>query len=142
MLVSQVLKEKGDFVFTVAPDDNAAEAAAVLHERQVGAAVVLGQGGGVIGIFSERDLVRLIALQGAEGLKQSVSSCMTRQVIFAAPDETIDSVMARMTDRRVRHLPVLKDGRLTGIVSIGDMVKRKIAETEAERESLKAYIAA
>lgn len=142
MLVSQVLKEKGDLVFTVAPDDSAAEAAAVLHERQVGAAVVLGPGGGVIGIFSERDLVRLIALQGAEGLKRSVCDCMTRQVIFAAPDETIDSVMARMTDRRVRHLPVLKDGRLTGIVSIGDMVKRKIAETEFERESLKAYIAA
>jgi CBS domain-containing protein len=142
MLVSQVLKVKGDLVYTVAPDDSAAEAAAVLHERQVGAAVVLGQGGGVIGIFSERDLVRLIALQGAEGLNQSVSSCMTRQVIFAAPDETIDSVMARMTDRRIRHLPVLKDGRLTGIVSIGDMVKHKIAETEAERESLKAYIAA
>ena len=142
MLVSQVLKEKGDLVFTVAPDDSAAEAAAVLHERQVGAAVVLGPGGGVIGIFSERDLVRLVALHGADGLQQSVSSCMTRQVIFASPDDTIDSVMARMTDRRVRHLPVLKDGRLTGLVSIGDMVKRKIAETEAERESLKAYIAA
>jgi CBS domain-containing protein len=142
MLVSQVLKEKGDLVFTVAPDDSVADAAAMLYERQVGAAVVLGPGGGVIGIFSERDLVRVVALQGAEGLERSVSGCMTRQVIFASPDETIDSVMARMTDRRVRHLPVLKDGRLAGIVSIGDMVKRKIAETEAEREELKAYIAA
>ena len=142
MLVSQVLKEKGDLVFTISPDESVADAAALLYERQVGAAVVLGPGGKVAGILSERDLVRVVALQGADGLERPISSCMTRQVIFAAPDETVDSLLARMTDRRVRHLPVLKDGRLAGLVSIGDLVKRKIAETEAEREELKAYIAA
>lgn len=142
MFVSQVLKEKGDLVFTVGPDESVAGAAAVLHERQVGAAVVLGPGGSVAGILSERDLVRVVAQKGAAGLEQPVSGCMTRNVIFAGPEETVDSLLARMTDRRVRHLPVLEDGRLIGLVSIGDLVKRKIAETEAERESLKAYIAA
>jgi CBS domain-containing protein len=142
MLVSQVLKEKGDLVFTISPDESVADAAALLYERQVGAAVVMGAGGAVAGILSERDLVRVVALNGAEGMGRPVSACMTRQVIFAALDETIDSLLARMTDRRVRHLPVLKDGRLVGLVSIGDLVKRKIAETEAEREELKAYIAA
>lgn len=142
MLVSQVLKEKGDLVFTISPDESVADAAALLYERQVGAAVVLGDGGKVAGMLSERDLVRVVALEGAEGLGRPVSSCMTRQVIFAAPDETVESLLARMTDRRVRHLPVLQGGRLVGLVSIGDLVKRKIAETEAEREELKAYIAA
>ncbi|HEY2359305.1 MAG TPA: CBS domain-containing protein, partial [Phenylobacterium sp.] len=122
--------------------ETVAKAAALLDERRVGAMVVIQDGGAVAGILSERDVVRVVAQKGAAGLDEPVSSCMTREVIFADPNETVDSLMARMTDRRVRHLPVLDDGRLVGIVSIGDLVKRKIAETEAEAQELKAYIAA
>ena len=142
MLVSQVIREKGGIVFTVSPGESLAEAAALLHQRQVGSAVVMGSGGSVVGIISERDLVRQVALLGAEALERPVSAAMTRTVIFAGPDETVDELLARMTDRRIRHLPVIKEGRLIGLVSIGDLVKRKIAETEAEARELKAYIAA
>lgn len=143
MLVSQVLKEKGDIVFTVSPGDSLAAAAALLHERQVGSAVALGSDGAVAGILSERDIVRQVALEGAPALERKVADVMTCEVIYARPDETVDALLARMTDRRVRHLPVTDDeGRLVGLVSIGDLVKRKIAETEAEARELKAYIAA
>jgi CBS domain-containing protein len=142
MLVSQIIREKGDLVFTISPDESVERAAALLDERKVGAMVVVDASGAVAGIVSERDVVRVVASRGAAGLQEPVSACMTREVIFSAPTETVDSLMARMTDRRVRHLPVLADGKLAGIVSIGDLVKRKIAETEAEAETLKAYIAA
>ena len=142
MLVSQVIKEKGDMVFTISPHQTVGEAAALLHERRVGAMVVVDERDQVAGIVSERDVVRVVALHGADALARGVASCMSRNVIFARPEETMDDLLARMTDRRVRHLPVLKDGRLCGIVSIGDLVKRKIAETEAEAETLKAYISA
>jgi CBS domain-containing protein len=142
MLVFQILKEKGDVVFTVSPHETVEKAAALLDDRKVGAMVVVEGGGAIAGILSERDVVRVVAQKGAAGLAAPVSDCMTREVIFADPNETVDSLMARMTDRRVRHLPVLDAGRLVGIVSIGDLVKRKIAETEAEAEELKAYIAA
>ncbi|HEY5412986.1 MAG TPA: CBS domain-containing protein, partial [Caulobacteraceae bacterium] len=114
----------------------------LLHGRQVGSAVVLDASGSVVGLVSERDVVRLLALDGAAALERPVSDAMTREVVFARPDETIDAILARMTDRRVRHLPVVLEGRLLGLVSIGDLVKRKIAETEAEARELKAYIAA
>jgi CBS domain-containing protein len=142
MLVAQIIKEKGDLVFTISPEETVEEAAALLDQRKVGAMVVVNRSGAVVGILSERDVVRTVSQLGAHGLARPVSSCMTRDVIFALLNESVDALMARMTDRRVRHLPVLDDGRLAGIVSIGDLVKRKIAETEAEAESLKAYIAA
>ena len=142
MLVSQILKEKGDLVFTASPAETVAAAAALLHTRRVGAMVVIEGDDVVVGILSERDIVRVVAEQGAAGLSQPISACMTREVLFAKPTETVESLMARMTDRRVRHLPVVRDGRLVGIVSIGDLVKNKIAETEAAAEHLKAYIAA
>jgi CBS domain-containing protein len=142
MLVSQILKQKGDVVFTAAPSDTVVAAAALLHARRVGAMVVLDQDQQVVGIVSERDIVRVVAEKGAEGLKGAVTDCMTHDVIFAEPQETVDSLLSRMTDRRVRHLPVCKEGRLVGIVSIGDLVKSKIAETVAEAEGLKAYISA
>ena len=142
MLVSQILKQKGDVVFTASPSDTVAAAAALLHARRVGAMVVIGQDQEVAGIVSERDIVRVVAEKGADGLKCPVTDCMTHDVIFAEPQETVDSLLSRMTDRRVRHLPVCKEGRLVGIVSIGDLVKSKIAETVAEAEGLKAYISA
>jgi CBS domain-containing protein len=103
--------------------------------------VVLDGQDNVVGIVSERDLVRVIAQEGAGGLAKPVAACMTQEVLFADPHETVESLLARMTDRRVRHLPVVRSGRLVGIVSIGDLVKHKIAETEAEAEGLKSYIA-
>ena len=141
MLVSQILKTKGDLVFTVTPLETVQAAAALLNSRKVGAMVVLDTEDNVVGIVSERDLVRVVAQEGAPGLTKPVSVCMTQDVLFADPHETVDHLLARMTDRRVRHLPVCRDGRLVGIVSIGDLVKHKIAETEAEAEGLKSYIA-
>ncbi len=142
MLVSQILKQKGDMVFTASPSDSVAGVAALLQARRVGAMVVLADDRSVAGIVSERDIVRIVAEKGADGLSQPVSDCMTRDVVFAEPNETVDQLMSRMTDRRIRHLPVCQDGRLIGIVSIGDLVKSKIAETVAEAETLKAYISA
>ena len=142
MLVSQILKEKGDLVFTASPHETMAAAAALLHTRRVGAMVIVDESDDVVGILSERDLVRMVAEIGAPGLSQPISRWMTRDVLFAQPNEHCHVLLARMTDRRVRHLPVLSDGRLVGIISIGDLVKTKIAETEAEAENLKAYIAA
>jgi CBS domain-containing protein len=142
MLVSQILKHKGDLVFTASPHETVAAAAALLHSRHVGALVIVDDQDRVAGILSERDIVRVVAEKGGAGLNQPVSSCMSSEVVFASPNETVHSLLERMTDRRIRHLPVLKDGRLAGLVSIGDLVKSKIAETEAEAENLKAYISA
>jgi CBS domain-containing protein len=142
MLVSQILKHKGDMVFTATPSDSVAAVAALLQARRVGAMVVLDQDRDVAGIVSERDIVRIVAELGAEGLSRPIAECMTHDVVFADPAETVDQLLERMTDRRIRHLPVCLEGRLVGIVSIGDLVKSKIAETVAEAETLKAYISA
>lgn len=141
MLVSQILRSKGDSVFTVGPADTIAEVAALLVSRRVGALVVL-EAERVVGIVSERDVVRAVAERGPGGLSAAVSSVMTKDVLFAQPGETVDSLLGRMTDRRIRHLPVCLNERLVGIVSIGDLVKSKISEVEAEADGLKAYIAA
>ena len=141
MLVSQILKTKGDLVFTVAPTETVAAVAALLHSRRVGALVVL-DAERVVGSVSERDVVRAFAEAGASALEKPISSCMTADVLFADPGETVDSLLSRMTDRRIRHLPVCKAERLVGIISIGDLVKSKISEVEAEADGLKAYIAA
>jgi len=142
MLVSQILKNKGDLVFTASPRETVGAAAALLHSRRVGAMVIVDEAEAIVGILSERDIVRVVAERGGAGLNEPISICMTKDVVFAAPNELVQSLLERMTDRRVRHLPVVKDGRLVGIVSIGDLVKSKIAEAEAEAETLKAYISA
>jgi len=141
MLVSQILRSKGDTVFTVGPAETVAEVAALLHSRRVGALVVL-EAESVVGIVSERDVVRAMAEGGPSALTRPVAEFMTADVLFADPGETVDSLLSRMTDRRIRHLPVCKSERLVGIVSIGDLVKWKITEVEAEADGLKAYIAA
>jgi CBS domain-containing protein len=141
MLVSQILRQKGDTVFTAAVSDTIAEVAQLLHARGVGALVVM-DAGLVAGIVSERDVVRVVAEKGAAALKAPVSDCMTKDVQFADPGDTVDSLLGRMTDRRIRHLPVTHRDRLVGLVSIGDLVKSKISEVEAEAEGLKSYIAA
>jgi CBS domain-containing protein len=141
MLVNQILKNKGSQVFTCTADETLTSASALLFARSVGAMVVM-DGEQVVGILSERDVVRAVAQGGAEALRQSVSRFMSAEIIIARLSETVDELMSRMTDRRVRHLPVCEDGRLIGIVSIGDLVKSKIADTVMEAETLKAYIAA
>ncbi len=141
MHVSELLKAKGDMVFTASPGDTIGAVAALLHARRVGAVVVTQGDREVAGIVSERDIVRAVAEEGAAALERPVSACMTRDVIFAEPAETVDFLLERMTDRRIRHLPVCVDHRLVGIISIGDLVKSKIAEAEAEAAGLRAYIA-
>jgi CBS domain-containing protein len=142
VLVSQILKDKGDMVFTASPGDTVSAVAALLHSRRVGAMIVVNEDGGVAGIVSERDIVTMVARQGAASLGRPISDAMTSKVVYADIGETVDELLARMTDRRIRHLPVMSDGRLTGIVSIGDLVKHKISEVVAEADGLRAYIAA
>ena len=140
MLVAQILKDKGDQVFTCAPTDTLQDASRALHERRVGAMVVC-EDDRVVGILSERDVVAAVARDGSSCLAKPVADYMTANVQFAKPADAVDSLMERMTERRIRHLPVLADDeRLAGIVSIGDVVKVKISETVIEAESLKAYI--
>jgi CBS domain-containing protein len=142
MLVSQILKTKGDSVFTISPAETVGSASALLHSRRVGALVVQDGDETVVGIVSERDVVRMVAEHGAGGLTHPVSRCMSEKVVFADPTQSVDQLLALMTDRRIRHLPVCREHRLVGIVSIGDLVKAKIAEAEHEAETLKNYIAA
>jgi CBS domain-containing protein len=140
MLISDVLRAKGDLVFTATPNETIGAIAAMLFARRVGAMVVVEGDRQVIGIVAERDIVRVVAEEGGTGLGNPVSRCMSREVIFAGPSETVNALLERMTDRRIRHMPVCDHGRLIGIVSIGDLVKSKIKETEAEAEGLRAYI--
>jgi CBS domain-containing protein len=141
MLVSQVLAAKGGKVFTASPAESVESVATKLWSRRVGSLIVMDAEGEVVGIVSERDLVRVIAEGGGGDLARPVADFMSRDVVVASPGDTVDAMLSRMTDRRIRHLPVCKDHRLIGIISIGDLVKSKIAETEAEAEHLRAYIA-
>ena len=140
MFINQLLKTKGSDVFTVTPDETLQSIAALLHTRRVGAFVVTDRVGRVAGVISERDIIRAVATSGAASLMLPVSEFMTRDVIFARLGETLDALLERMTDRRIRHLPVMDDQKLVGIVSIGDLVKAKIAMAVQEAETLKNYI--
>lgn len=140
MFVAEILKTKGNAVFSVAPDRTVAEACAALEERRVGALVVC-DGDRVAGVFSERDVVHALVADGAAALNRPVADYMTAQVIFAEPKEEMSALMSRMTDRRIRHLPVLEAERLVGVISIGDVVKCQIAEHVHEADSLRSYIA-
>jgi CBS domain-containing protein len=141
MRVSQILSAKGDAVFTATPKDTVDAICALLHVRRIGAMVIL-DGDRIAGIVSERDIVRALAQEGATALTRPVSGIMTPEVHLAGPDDSVDELLEIMTDRRIRHLPVWHTGKLLGIVSIGDLVKSKISEVEAEADGLKAYIAA
>ncbi|WP_298747848.1 CBS domain-containing protein [uncultured Brevundimonas sp.] len=141
MLVAEILKDKGDAVFSIAPDLTLAAACAELDRRRVGALIVC-DADRVVGVLSERDVVRAVAQAGQSALDRPVSDYMTAEVVFAAPAESVAVLMNRMTDRRIRHLPVLREGRLAGVISIGDVVKCQIAEATQEAESLRTYIAA
>jgi CBS domain-containing protein len=141
MLVAEILKDKGNAVYAIGPGLSLAEACGELERLRVGALMVC-QDDRVVGVLSERDVVRAVARNGKAGLERPVSDFMTADVVFAAPAETVSILMERMTDRRIRHLPVLTEGRLAGVISIGDVVKCQIAEATHEAESLRTYIAA
>ena len=141
MLVAEILKDKGDAVHAIGPDLPLGEACGELDRLRVGALMVC-DGDKVVGVLSERDVVKAVARDGQPALARPASDYMTREVIFAAPAETVAVLMSRMTDRRIRHLPVLREGRLAGVISIGDVVKCQIAEATQEAESLRTDIAA
>lgn len=141
MLIAQILTVKGAVVHAIAGDATLSDAARELTEKKVGCVIVLDGDGDILGVLSERDIVREVARRGADCLDSTVSSAMSSTVITADPGESVDDCLGRMTDRRIRHLPVLRDGKLIGLVSIGDLVKRKIEEVEVEAASLRAYIA-
>jgi CBS domain-containing protein len=140
MHVSTLLSAKGSAVVTVPSAASVTEVVAVLTDRRIGAAVVSDDGRHIAGIVSERDIVRALATTGPDALVQPVAAIMTTDVVTAAPDTTIEQLMTTMTDRRVRHVPVVVGGELAGIVSIGDVVKDRIQSLELESKALQDYI--
>jgi CBS domain-containing protein len=142
MTVASILKTKGSNVVTVQPGQRLLEASRVLHQHRIGAALVLGPGNRVLGVLSERDIVRAVAENGTAALDCPINDFMTTNVKTCRPSDSIEWVMEVMTKSRFRHMPVVEDGQLLGIVSIGDVVKRRIDDTEHEAEALKRYIVA
>src|SRR5579871_1855053 len=137
MLVSHILAEKGRDVLSIRPDVSLTDAAAVLTRHRIGALVVRGEAGELLGIISERDIVRAIAQHGPEALTVQVRTRMTKDVATCGENDTIAEIMETMTRCRFRHLPVVEQGRLSGIVSIGDVVKSRLDETLRETQALK-----
>lgn len=140
MAIAQILNEKGHDVTTVSANDSLQSVARILDMGRIGAVVALDDSEAVIGVLSERDIVRKFAQHGGEATAMSVGDSMTRDVITADISDTVNTCMELMTDRRIRHLPVLESDKLVGVISIGDLVKWKIAETQAEAEAIKSYI--
>jgi CBS domain-containing protein len=141
MNVEHILQAKGREVLTIEPGRTLAEAARALTERRIGAVVVTGPDQSVLGILSERDIVRAVARGGAAALESPVSEHMTGKVVTCTRQSSINELMEAMTARKFRHMPVVENGRLCGIISIGDVVKNRVAEIEAESQALREYIA-
>lgn len=141
MIVETILKTKGTVVYTVERGSLLSETAQLLAEKRIGAAVVVDECGALCGVLSERDIVQAVAHRGSPALTCPVSDFMSIDVVTCQLHDTVDQLMEIVTDRRIRHLPVVEDGRLCGIVSIGDVVKWRIAETVMEAEALREYIA-
>lgn len=142
MFIDTILKQKGRQVVAVAPQDSVASISRTLAQHRIGAVLVIERDGTVSGIVSERDIVRALAGGGEATLRMTAGQLMTRVLYTLTPQSHVQEGLRLMTDRRVRHLPVLeKDGRLAGMVSIGDLVKHRIAEAELEADELKAYVA-
>jgi CBS domain-containing protein len=140
MTVKAILSRKGSDVLTIEPTATLAAAVEVLAARRIGAVVITGPDRQVIGILSERDIVRAFAASGGAALDQQVGQVMTRKVMTCTEAETVASLMERMTAGKFRHLPVVERGRLVGIVSIGDIVKHRLGEMENESSALREYI--
>jgi CBS domain-containing protein len=140
MTVKAILAAKGGDVFTIEPTADLAAAVKMLAERSVGALVVTGPDRRVVGILSERDIVRALAERDLAALTMPLTEVMTRKVTTCSQSDTISSIMERMTDGKFRHVPVVEQGRLAGIISIGDVVKYRLHQMEREQEALRDYI--
>lgn len=140
MTVAAILKRKGHKVITISPNETTQDLARLLAENSIGAAVVLASDGLMLGVASERDIVLALTQIGPQALGMPISAIMNRNLAYCSAHDSVETVMQLMTARRARHLPVLDHGELVGIVSIGDVVKERIALTEFEAESLRLYI--
>ncbi len=141
MNIGHILKSKALGVSTARPDDTIEEIATRLAQRKIGAVVIVGDSGKVVGIISERDIIRLIAEHGAKALDMAAKDGMTRDVVSCSRTSTLEEIMQAMTNGRFRHLPVIEDGALVGIISIGDVVKHHTAEVELEVSAMRGYLA-
>lgn len=139
MTIAAILEGKGHDVVSVDAAQTVTQAASLLAERRIGAAPVM-QGGEVVGIFSERDVIYCLARDGAPALERPASEVMTAPAITVGPTESVLAALALMTRRRIRHLPVMENGRCIGLVSIGDLVKYRIDRIESEAEAMRSYI--
>jgi CBS domain-containing protein len=142
MIIDKIIRSKGDEVVSVGPNDDVATIARILSDRRIGAVLVRDAGGDVLGIVSERDIVRAVSREGAAALAHTARELMTAELITVQRDTSVAEALALMTNHRCRHLPVLEQGRLAGMVSIGDLVKARIAEAEQEAEHLRAFVTA
>jgi CBS domain-containing protein len=140
MTVKAILESKGDNVVTIEPTASLAAAVKILADRRIGALIIFGADRRVVGIVSERDIVRALAERGDVALDEPVGQVMTRKVVTCTSAETIAAIMERMTAGKFRHVPVVEDGQLIGIVSIGDVVKYRLHEIEHESAALRDYI--
>lgn len=140
MTVGQILAAKGNKAMAVAPDNSVLDALKIMAEHDIGA-VLVTEGERLVGIFTERDYARKVALRGLVSRDVKVSELMTANPTTVAPSQTVDQVMQTMTQRRFRHLPVVENGKIAGIVTIGDMVKCVVSEQEATIQQLSSYIA-
>lgn len=141
MLVASILKAKGDDVVVASPSTPVGEAVETLTKKRIGVIVITGSDRSVAGILSERDIVHGLAEGQDDFLQRPISEFMTSDVICCTPSQSLEDLMREMTNRRIRHLPVVIDGQLAGIVSIGDIVKYRLEELQAERDALQEYIA-
>lgn len=141
MNVEQLLSGKGREVISVQPHRTLTDAIRTLSEKRIGAVVVMGDDGALVGILSERDIIRALGENGAAALESAVSRSMTSKVVTCRPQTSVDELMEIMTTGRFRHVPVVENGRVTGLVSIGDVVKHRVAAIEAESQAMRDYIA-
>lgn len=141
MRVKGILSTKGSDVVMVTPETLVSEVVRTLAEKRIGAVVVDDRDGGVAGIMTERDVVRALAAHGCEALDKPVSAFMTREVVTAGPDDTTEEIMGRMTRGKFRHVPIMDGDRLAGMISIGDVVKYRMDQIEAEASAMRDYIA-
>jgi CBS domain-containing protein len=140
MTLSQILATKGSAVVTSAPHRTLREAVAILSEKGIGAIVITGADGDVLGILSERDIIKALARQGDPALQDAVSKHMTQKVVTATEHTSVTDAMEQMTQGRFRHMPIVHDGRLAGLISIGDVVKHRLESIEREKQSMLDYI--
>jgi len=141
MTVKAILSRKGSDVVTIAPTANLSEAVKLLAQRRIGAVIVTGADNRVAGILSERDIVRVLGKRGADALGDNIAAVMTRKVTTCVETDTVSDIMERMTTGKFRHVPVVEQGRLAGVISIGDVVKFRVEEIERESDALREYIA-